>query len=117
MARHRGAPRRVDANQAEVVDAIRKAGYEIIDLARVGGGVPDLVVLAPDGWIHLMEIKNPKSRGKLNKLQQEWHAKWRGEKPIVVNSAEEALDWLHVQRLRRQGRPPSKPFNAETVHK
>jgi Holliday junction resolvase len=102
MGRHRGMPRRVDANQAEIVEALKKAGYDIIDLARVGNGVPDLVVVAPDGWIHLVEIKNPKTRGKLNKLQQEWHDKWKGEKPIVVHTAEEALDWLHVQRLRRQ---------------
>jgi hypothetical protein len=98
MGRKRGAPRRVDGNHAEVVDALRKGGYHVEDLSALGGGFPDLLVLSPSGGIHLVEIKNRAAKGKLNKLQQKWHEEWRGEKPAVVYSAEEALQWLAEKR-------------------
>ena len=35
---------RIDANQPEVVAAFERLGCSVIDLSRVGGGVPDLAV-------------------------------------------------------------------------
>lgn len=85
----RGVPRKVDANQGEIVDALRKIGASIIDLSAVGGGAPDLAV-GFLGKTYLLEVKNPKTKGKLNKLQQKWHDEWKGS-VYVVYSAEEAI--------------------------
>jgi len=84
--------KRVDANQAEIVDALRKAGATVQDLHEVGKGCPDIMI----GWLGyniLMEIKAP--GGKLNKREQEWHDTWRGQ-VVVVHSIEEALEVLGV---------------------
>ena len=36
--------RRQDSNQSEIVQAFERLGFSVIDLSRVGGGVPDLAV-------------------------------------------------------------------------
>ncbi len=85
-------PKRVDSNQAEIVEALRKVGCSVQDLHEVGHGCPDLLVgLFFRGLWHeniLMEVKSAK--GKLNETEAAWHAGWRGQ-VAVVHSAEEAL--------------------------
>lgn len=86
---HRGHPRRKDANQPEIVDGLEKVGASVIDASAIGGGFPDLVV----GYkkrTFLLEVKNPKAKGKLNELQEIFFATWRGQ-VAVVNNLEEAL--------------------------
>lgn len=84
-----------DANHAEIVLALRKVGCGVIDLAAVGGGIPDLLVGAPT-WphkLHLLEVKDgekPPSARKLTPDQQRFHAEWKGE-IHVVKSIDEAL--------------------------
>lgn len=78
---------RVDANQAEIVSALRKAGATVELLHAVGGGCPDILA----GYLGrnlLMEIKGP--GGRLNEIEHEWHLWWRGQ-VVVVYTAEEAL--------------------------
>lgn len=89
MSATRATPRRTDANQAEIVDALRKVGCSVMDLSHVGRGCPDILVSDRQQRLHLMEIKTAK--GKLNKRQQEWHDKWQGPRPFVVRTVEEAL--------------------------
>ena len=89
MTTRRMTPRKVDANQSEIVDALRSIGCLITDMSAVGRGFPDLLI-SFRGRLFLLEIKNPKAHGKLNKLQQEWHANWQGQ-AAVVHSIEEAL--------------------------
>ena len=89
VSARRNTPRKVDANQAEIVDALKSIGCLIADMSAVGRGFPDLLV-SFRGKLLLLEVKNPKARGKLNKLQQEWHEQWRGQ-AAVVYSIEEAL--------------------------
>lgn len=77
----------VDGNQKPIVAALRKVGASVELIHREGRGVPDLLV----GWRsrnHLLEVKSEK--GKLNELQVDWHASWRGT-VHVVRSPEEAL--------------------------
>lgn len=82
----------IDANQPEIVDALRKAGASVAHLHGVGMGCPDILVGFRGANI-LMEIKDgskvPSAR-KLNAMQAEWHKLWQGQ-ACVVNSAEEAL--------------------------
>lgn len=50
---------RVDANHAQVVQALRSCGWTVIDTSRLGGGFPDLVA-ARAGRIELIEVKDGK---------------------------------------------------------
>ena len=80
-------PKSTDANQAEIVADLRKAGATVHSLHEVGDGCPDLVV-GFRGKNYLIEIKMP---GKsLNPLQQYWYATWRGQ-VSVARTSEEAL--------------------------
>ena len=66
----RRASRR-DANHAEIVDALERAGCRVIDLSLAGDSVPDLLVYRPaTGLLRLVELKTPK--GRLSKGQQEF---------------------------------------------
>jgi len=78
---------KVDANQAEIVKALRTVGCSVLSLASIGKGAPD-ILLGYKGKNVLMEIKREK--GKLNDQQQEFKADWRGEL-CVVRSVDEAL--------------------------
>lgn len=86
---------RKDETQAEIVDAIRKAGasVEVLEPARLGG-LPDLLV-GFRGRNVLIEAKA--DDGDLSIEQQVWHGCWRGEKPHVVRSAYEALIAIGAQ--------------------
>lgn len=84
---------RVDANQAQIVSALRAAGATVQSLAEVGNGVPDLLV-GSRGQTYLLECKDgnkPPSARELTRDQIEWHVNWTGGPCLVVNSAEEAL--------------------------
>ncbi len=79
---------KVDANQSEIVDALRRAGASVELLHQVGAGCPDILV-GFRGFNYLFEIKVAKE--KLNDLQQSWHLQWRGPKPQVVRGPHDAL--------------------------
>lgn len=83
---------KVDANQPEIVAALRKAGCSVSSLAMVGMGVPDVLV-GYQGRNHLLEIKDgnkPPSAQKLTEMEQRWIDNWRGN-VAVVNSVEAAF--------------------------
>ena len=66
---------RVDANHADIVQAFKQMGATVLDLSRVGGGCPDLLV-GYRGANVLVEVKIAK--GKKNKLQEKFFADWKG---------------------------------------
>lgn len=84
---------KVDANQAEIVAALRQIGASVQPLHAVGQGCPDLLV----GWrgmVSLLEIKDgskPPSARKLTPDQEKWHAAWRGQVAVVEN-VEQAIE-------------------------
>ena len=83
---------KVDANQGQVVAALRAAGASVQLLHAVGEGCPDLLV-GYKGLNMLLEVKDgskPPSAQKLTPQQEEWHRDWRGHR-VVVNSPEAAL--------------------------
>lgn len=83
-------PRRaakIDANQPEIVLALRAVGASVECMQAAGSGFPDLVV-GYRGVNYLLEIKTAK--GKLTKDQKTWHPLWRGQVEIV-RSVDEAL--------------------------
>lgn len=83
---------RVDANQTQIVSALRAAGASVQSLARIGNGCPDILA-ALGNQMYLMEIKHGK--GKTNELQNRWHVAWNA--PVhVVYSPDDALRVLGV---------------------
>ena len=83
---------KVDVTQAEIVDALRKAGATVQPLHTVGDGCPDLLV----GFRRanfLLECKpniGSPSRRNLRANQQDWHDGWKGT-VAVVETPEAAL--------------------------
>jgi Holliday junction resolvase len=89
---------RVDANQIQVVSALRAAGATVQSMAGVGKGVPDLLV-GHQGHTLLMEIKDGEkspSQRKLTEDQLKWHREWNGGTLAVVDGPEAALRVLGV---------------------
>jgi len=86
-----------DANERDIVRALRAAGATVQQLDATG--VPDLLV----GWrgeTLLLEVKpehgKAERHGKrtatgLRGTQELWWASWRGRPPVVVTTPEEAL--------------------------
>jgi len=83
---------KVDANQGEIVKALRTFGVSVQPLHTVGGGVPDLLC-GLLGFTFLIEVKDGSkvpSAQKLTPDQIEWHACWKA--PVhIVNSIDAAL--------------------------
>ena len=81
---------RVDANQGEVVDAIRAVGGVVTYLFKVGGGVADLLVSFRRQW-YVFEVKDGAkvaSRRALNDDEKKWHAEQVAPVHIVTSVAE-----------------------------
>lgn len=90
---------RVDANQADIVDALRDAGCSVVVLSAVGGGVWDIVV-GRAGINYLLEIKDgskPPSQRKRTPAQVRLHAEWRGQQ-AVCKTVEEAFIAVGILR-------------------
>jgi hypothetical protein len=84
---------KVDANQEQVVAALRAVGATVQTLAAVGKGVPDLLV-GYQGKTLLLEVKDgrrPPSERRLTEDQLVWHGAWRGGPLAVVDGVDAAL--------------------------
>lgn len=89
---------KVDANQAEIVAALRKAGAFVQVTSAVGQGFPDLVVAFNGRWLALEckdGAKSPSAQ-KLTDVQIKWHETAKQYAPVyVVNSVAQALQALN----------------------
>lgn len=84
--------KRVDANQALIVQTLRDIGASVEPLHFVGRGFPDVLV-GFRGTNYLLEIKDgskPPSRRKLTDDEKQWHQCWAGQ-VCIVNNDREAL--------------------------
>ncbi|MFZ8927411.1 MAG: hypothetical protein ACO3CU_11710 [Candidatus Nanopelagicales bacterium] len=90
---------KVDANQADIVAALRMAGATVQPLHAVGKGCPDLLV-GYQRVNYLLEVKDGSkvpSAQKLTEDQVEWHELWRGQ-AAVVNDVKSALTAIGALR-------------------
>ncbi len=88
---------RIDANQTEIVQALRDVGASVGITSMVGSGFPDLVV-GFRGRNFLFEIKDgskPPSKRKLTPDEQEFFDTWRGT-VFIANDVNEALSIIGV---------------------
>lgn len=89
---------KTDANQAEIVADLRAVGATVQPLHAVGKGCPDILV----GWRGrnvLIEIKDGSrvpSERRLNDIQVDWHAAWRGQVAVAENS-EQAMAIIGIE--------------------
>ena len=81
---------RIDANQHEIAAGLRKVGCEVLSLAAMGNGCPDLLVNHA-GQLTILEVKDgdkPPSRQKLTPHQIKFKQRW----PVhVVRNLDEAI--------------------------
>ena len=86
---------KIDANQNDIVAALRKAGASVRIVSQ-GEGIPDLLV-GFRGETILMEVKDgdkPPSARTLTPAEKKFFDEWEGGLCVVVKSAEEALEML-----------------------
>ena len=97
---------RKDANQDEIVDAIRAAGRSVATTHQLGAGFPDLCVggtletMCPRckyayhilyNWLcELKDGDKPPSKKILTPDEVEWHKNWKGQ-VAVVEDVDDAL--------------------------
>lgn len=85
-------PKKSDANQKDIVDALRRMGCFVFSLHTVGKGAPDLLVACKGRW-HLVEVKNGDRLGwKLTDAQKKFRA-LAGAPIPVLTSVTDAVTW------------------------
>jgi hypothetical protein len=92
---------RVDANQPDIMSALRKVGAAVWPLFREGGGCPDLLV-GFRGRNYLFEVKDgsrPPSERKLNEDQEKWHGRWTGQVAVVESPEQAVAVLMSLSRL------------------
>ena len=88
---------KIDANQPEIVKALRKIGCTVEILSAVGKGCPDIIVgynmhsgIKCNVFFEIKDGAKPKSARKLTPDQVKWHEQWQGA-VYVVDSVDDAL--------------------------
>lgn len=87
----------VDANQREIVAALRGVGATCLLLHAVGRDCPD-VLAGFNGVNVLMEIKNPARGRRPAEQHDDWHTRWSG-RVVVVWSVAEALEAIGFREV------------------
>lgn len=102
---------KVDANQQEIINALRAAGASVLPLHRLGGGAPDLLV-GYRGANLLLEVKV--ERGTMNPRQEAWGTRWAGSM-AVVRSPIDALAAVGARVTSTTTQHPTHSINAAPV--
>lgn len=79
-----------DANHETIADALRAAGYSVLDLSQAGNGIPDIAVGKP-GFACLVECKDgdkPPSARRLTPDQERVLAMWTGPAIVAISPAD-----------------------------
>jgi len=84
-------PKRVDANQPEIVEDLRCRGFLVHVTSDLGRGFPDIVIGDPHKLtVFLCEVKNPEERWNLTEGERKFHELWQGM-VHVIETTEDAL--------------------------
>jgi len=89
-----------DTEHANIRQALRAAGFVVIDTSSQGSGFPDLLVVAPDGRVCLMEIKTIENM-RAGKLVKEIEFMLKLVNPIyrMTSSIDQAIEIMYEPRL------------------
>ncbi len=80
---------RVDKNQAQIVEALRKRGYQVFIV-----GHPVDLLIAKHGMDILVEVKDPKKKGhedEYTPAQKKFLKEWQGRPIVTLRTVEDAL--------------------------
>lgn len=94
----RFAPKhRRDGNHQAIARRLEELGCSVQDTSQVGGCFWDLEVgfMGRDYGVEVKEVGN-----QLTADQAEFHRDWRGQKPVVLWTEDQATAW--VQEIRRR---------------
>ncbi len=78
--------KKTDANEKEIVDALEAAGCVVVPI-----GKPVDLLVGRLGVTHLLEVKNPDGKNRLEPAQRDFIAEWNGRPVVVVRTIDEAL--------------------------
>ena len=96
-------PKRVDANQKQIVKLLREMGATVQHLHVIGRGCPD-ILCGFRGENYLFEIKDPDkppSARKLTEDEEAWHLVWRGQ----VATVQTFYDIVEILKKKHGERP------------
>ena len=110
MARQRYTRRRttVDGNHDELVGIFEDLGGTWLELSNVAGALDGL--LGVSGIDQRVEFKNlnalrgKKQAGELTPAEKDEFDRWKGRRPVVVTTTEEAIELIHQLRKEACGR-------------
>lgn len=92
--------KKVDINQKEIVKAFRQLGAVVIDLSKVGKGVPDLIIGFKGNTI-FVEIKSS-SKAKFTPCQLEFIKEWQGGKIERVETIDDVVNIINAINRKEQ---------------
>lgn len=108
---------KVDANQFEIVAALRAVGATVQPLHAAGQGCPDLLVgyLGVNFCLEVKDGAKPPSARKLTPDQVKWHDTWRGQVAVVsgVKDALLAIGALRGEISRKSPQPKPGAVSRE----
>lgn len=87
---------KVDANQGQIVQALKVRGATVQSLATIGKGCPDLLVGYKKVTL-LIEVKDgnkPPSQRKLTPDQLDWMTWWNGMPVVVATCPQDVINLL-----------------------
>ena len=79
--------KRVDKNQAEIVEEFRKLGFNVYITSHVGRGFPDIMVGYGNTHTILVEIKSSE-KAKFTEAQSEFMKNWKGGPVVRIDNIE-----------------------------
>lgn len=102
-------------HEAFFLARVRAAGGVLVKLIPVSRGMPDRLVLWPNGRAYLVELKTVD--GKTSPIQDHVHAKLAaGGHPVhVLWGRDQILGWLRERAAEEDG--PSKPPRGRTARR
>ena len=89
---------KIDINQPDIVDYVRRAGWRVHVTAPLGGGFPDFAASC-GGFTALVEVKQ--RGGKLTLAEEDFRMKWQGAY-IVGRTPEQTLHDLERARMEAE---------------
>ena len=85
--------KRVDANQKDIIHALKTFGASIVDLSGVGKGCPDLLI-GFKGKTYLIEVKRD-SKAKFTPQQLHFNESWTGGIIARIETVDEVIALLN----------------------
>jgi len=85
---------KVDRNQNQIKDELRKLGYSVTIMSQLGNGIPDILV-GYHGITLPVEIKMPGE--ELTPDEMEWFVNWHGSGIVATTTKEIMSEFMRIE--------------------